>query len=55
MDAFADQTDEERPPFPTASMNKQAKMLDDLGERGWDVYEMKFDSDGHALYFGWLR
>lgn len=51
MDAFARQSEEEREPYPQGSLQLQAAMLDELGEQGWDVYEIKFDENGHPLYF----
>lgn len=51
FDAFASQQDHEREPYPTATLNKQADMLDALGEEGWEVYDIKFDDDGRAVYF----
>ncbi|MCB0964408.1 MAG: hypothetical protein KDA98_14100 [Acidimicrobiales bacterium] len=51
MDAFGGQSDAEREPYPQASLQRQAAMLDALGEQGWDVYEIKFDENGYPLYF----
>lgn len=51
LDAFVQCSEEEKQRYPTGPMNKQAQMLDALGEEGWEVYEIKFDEDGKPLYF----
>jgi hypothetical protein len=51
MDAFSSQSDADREPFPTATISKQAAMLDELGEAGWEVYNILFDGEGHPVYF----
>lgn len=55
MDAFASLSESERGNVPEAPLGRQAELLNELGEQGWDVYEIKFDENGYPLYFLRLR